>query len=178
MIVMGIDMGGATRNGIAIMGDHDKLLYHCSVPYNKKLGKGHHRRQLSKRISSLVEEFNVNLVLVERIKQFKGKEKGGEKGTNISKMTNMSPLIKLTGAIIDAASQNRSVRVFEVEVRSWKSSVLGDTSSDKEPAINFVKLVYKIEVPHDEADSICIACYGSRNYINMPGVGTKEITDD
>ena len=176
MIIMGIDMGGATRNGIAIMADRDNLLYHCSVPYNEKLGKGHHRRQLCKRISALVEEFKVDIVLVERIKQFKGKEKGGTKGTNISKMTNMAPLIKLTGSIIDAVSYR--CKVFEVEVRSWKSQVLGDTSSDKEPSINFVKLIYKVEVPHDEADAICIACYGSRNYMNMPGVGTKEITND
>lgn len=153
-ILMAIDIGGASRNGITIMNEREQIIHTECYPYIKKLGKGNHRREISKHIQQLVIQHGVERLQVERVNLFRG--------NNISKLANIESLSRLVAGITDATYS--LCPIYDVAVMTWKSQVLGDISSNKEPAINYVKLMYKIDVVHDQADSICQAVYGIRNW--------------
>lgn len=156
-ILMAIDIGGASRNGITIMNEKEQILYTDVYPYISKLGKGNHRREISKHIRNLVIEHKVERLQVERVNLFRG--------NNISKLANIESLSRLVSGITDATYD--LCPIYDVAVQTWKSQVLGDTSKNKEPAIWYVKMIYKMDVVHDQADSICQAIYGIRNWYHM-----------
>ena len=154
---MAVDIGGSSENGITIMNEMEQILYTEAFPYRKKFGKGFHRRSISQHIKELVEQYNVQRIIVERVKLFRG--------NNISKLSNITSLWGICVGILDAVQG--LCDVYDVEVRTWKSQVLNNTSKNKEFSINYVKLMYKMDMKEHQADSVCIAIYGIRNWMRM-----------
>lgn len=167
MIYMGIDIGGSTRNGITIINDKEKILYTVAIPFDKHKTKGDHRRFVAQHVLDLVIQYNVDMIVIERVKM--------HRGSNLSRLSNIVSLSKATATIIDKIFDK--CKIYDCETVSWKSKILGNKSATKEDAVNFVKRVYGIEVPHDQADSACQAIYLKR-YINDTVNGKfQEITD-
>ena len=164
---MGVDIGGSSRVGIAIVNDKDKLLMSGNIPFVKKEGVGSHRRKMTKHIRQLVEEFDVGAIVIERVKMHRGKR--------LSKLSAIVSLARAGVGVFDAV-YDLECKVYDIETVSWKAQVLGTRSATKEDAVWFVKNVYKNTVPHDEADAICQAIYLARNYYRSDNI-MKEITD-
>lgn len=164
MIVLGADIGGSTTNGITVMNEKFDLVYHTSVPFNKKASKGEHRRKIANMIGGLVRLYNVNMVVVERVKQFKGDAH--------SRISNIESLVRVVCTIIDSCYEN--CEIFDVQVGTWKSQVFGFNTKDKQVSIDYVFNKYGIEVLHDEADSVCIATYGVMNYYELMDLAKDE----
>ena len=154
MVAIGIDMGGATRNGICVMNEHHEILHRESIEYDKSNHKGTHRRNIASKVKKLVLLYNADMVLVERVKQFKGDKH--------SPIENIESLARMVCAILDNCFD--LCEIFDVQVSSWKSQILGHNTKDKQESIDYVYNKYKINVEHDEADSICIATYGIENF--------------
>ena len=157
VILMAIDIGGASENGITIMNEKEQILYTEAFPYVKKFGKGFHRRSISHHIKELVLQYKVTRIIVERVKLFRG--------SNISKLSNITSHWGICVGILD--SVQGLCDVYDVEVRTWKSQVLNNISKDKEFSINYVKLMYNMDMKEHQADSVCIAIYGIRNWMRM-----------
>ena len=167
MIYLGCDIGGATRNGIAIIDENEKILYTTNIPYDKKRTKGEHRRLISHYVAKLVKDYNVDVIVIERVKM--------HRGSRLSKLTSIISLAKISGCIID--SNFDKCKVYDCETISWKSKILGNKSATKEDAVNFVKHMYNLEVPHDQADAICQALYIKRYLQDKKRGKFQEITD-
>ena len=157
IIIMAIDIGGASENGITIMNEREQILYTEAYPYVKKYGKGHHRRNISQHIKELVQQYGVQRIIVERVKLFRG--------NNISHLSNITSLWGICVGILDAVQG--LCEVYDVEVRTWKSQILNNISKNKEFSINYVKLMYHMDMGEHQADSVCIAIYGIRNWMRM-----------
>lgn len=151
---MAVDIGGATRNGIAIVNSKQELIYSESIPKLNSITIGEHRRRVAARVRELCTTHSVVVVGMERVRSFRG-------GVQ-SSIRNIVSLAKETGAIID--NVHDIADVVDYEVVSWKSKVLKNKSADKSFAVDFVKGRYKVDVPHDEADAICSALYLSQQY--------------
>ena len=165
MNILAIDIGGATRNGWAVITDKEILVADGHIDIEKR-NKGEHRRYVSSYVRDLVQKYDISFVLVERVKLFKG--------NNISKLANIESLSRLVGAITDKVYDLCPIR--DVEVRTWKSKILRNTSSDKTFSVNYVLNQYKEEVVHDEADAICLAIYAAR-YNNSSESLMKDISN-
>lgn len=165
MNFLGVDIGGSTRNGFAVVTDTDKLLYSGNIPFDRKGTKFEHRKKIVSEIQRIVSEYNIQAIGIERVKM--------HRGSNLSKLSGITSLMKITTSILDNFSDICEIKEFETV--SWKSEVLGNRSATKEDAVNFVKYVYRKEVPHDEADAICEAIFLSRNY-NREDTKMKDIT--
>lgn len=162
---MGVDIGNATRNGIAILNDKEQLIYSTNIPYNKKITKGQHRRNVAKQVRELVQEYDVKALIIERVKM--------HRGGNLSKLTSIISLSKITAAILDNCFDLCSV--YDCETISWKANVLGHRDATKEDAVTYVLCTYKKEVPHDEADAVCECLYLIRS-INKTDRIIKDVT--
>ena len=112
---------------------------------------------ISHHIKELVLQYKVTRIIVERVKLFRG--------SNISKLSNITSLWGICVGILD--SVQGLCDVYDVEVRTWKSQVLNNISKDKEFSINYVKLMYNMDMKEHQADSVCIAIYGIRNWTKM-----------
>ena len=168
MIVVGVDIGGATTNGITVMNENMELIFHTSVEYNKKEGKGSHRRKLSHMVSGLVQLYSADMVLVERVKQFKGKFH--------SKISNIESLVRVVCGIIDSCYDK--CEIFDVQVGSWKSQVFGFNTDDKQVSLDYVYNKYGLVLEHhDEADSIGIATYGVMNFNSLMEIAKNPKLD-
>lgn len=157
IVLMALDIGGASENGIVIMNEKEQLLYKESYKFKSSAGKGDHRRKISKHIRELCIQYGVQRILVERVKLFRG--------SGVSPLANIESLTRLVGGITDATFD--LCPIYDVEVRTWKSQVLGNISKEKEYSINYVKLMYKLDVSEHLADAICIGIYGVRNWMRM-----------
>lgn len=166
MNFMGVDVGGSTRNGIAIVTDKDLLVHSENIAFNKKEGIGAHGRKVAARVRELVEQHNVEAIVIERVKM--------HRGANLSKLASIISLAKITARIIDRVYD--ICKVFDIETVSWKAEVLGNRSATKDDAVWYIKQYYKKEVPHDEADAICEAIFLARNYFRNDS-RFKELTD-
>lgn len=154
---MGIDIGGSSRNGIAIVNENEELIYSTNVPYDRKKGVGFHRRAIAEFVRQLIKKFPIEAIVIERVKMHRGKR--------LSKLADIVSLSKSTAGILDRTFD--LCKVYDIETVSWKAQVLGTRSATKEDAVNYIKSRYGIDVPHDEADAICEALYLKRNY-NLP----------
>ena len=167
MIYMGVDIGGATRNGICIIDEKEHILYTNNIPFNAKAGgKGNHRRFVAAFIAKLVDEYNVDCLVIERVKM--------HRGSRLSKLDAIISLSKATGAIQDY--NFNKCKIYDCETVSWKAQILGKRNATKEDAINFVKSKYNIDVPHDQADAIGQALYLKR-YLNKDDGKFHDITE-
>lgn len=168
MIYMGIDIGGATRNGICIIDENEKILYCNNIPFNAKSGgKGNHRRFVAAFVAKLIDEYKVTHIVLERVKM--------HRGNRLSKLDAIVSLSKATGAIQDYIF-HKDCKLYDCETVSWKAKVLGKRNGTKEDAVQFVKNRYDIDVVHDTADAICEAIYLKR-YLNTKDGKFHDITE-
>lgn len=149
MIVCGLDIGGASNNGICVMNESGKIIKLLEVPFKGKT-KGEHRRFISSLVRRVVIETEATDILLEAVRLYRG--------GHISPLADIMSLGKLTGSIIDSCYD--ICNIHQVQVNSWKSRVLGSKNATKDDSVSFVLKNYGIKVSHDVADSICIARCG------------------
>jgi len=171
MFILGIDIGGKTRNGFALIdSENGNLIKYSDIPYDKKGTPLLHRQKIVQEINEYLSEYKVDNIVFERINLFRG-------GFN-SRLSSIVSLCKVQTSIIDNFSDK--VIISETDVRHWKSLVFGNGNAEKEDALKYVKTFYpevnlKIDRKptkkdpstyienHDLADAVCIATYGVKN---------------
>lgn len=169
MIVLGCDLGNKSRNSLAVMDENSKLLYYIYLSYNTKDYKTpfEYRMTISNVISGLIAIYKIDYLIYERINLFRGQ--------GVSPLANIISMCKLQTTLINNLSDYTNI--CDIDVRSWKSKVLGTAKATKEDSVNYVRKYYpevdldiKVEHPrkketeiitnHDLADAVCIAKYG------------------
>ena len=174
MVVIGVDLGNKSRNGITLIGEDLKVIAYRSILYKKGDTPYSHRIEIVQAIREYIEKArSLNetdvYILFEKVNLFVG--------GHISKLNNIMSLAFIQATIINEFS--KSVNIAQVEVRTWKSKVLGSSKANKDDAVNYVKKEYPdiqvsytrtirgrgevVEFDHDLCDAICIARYGIRN---------------
>ena len=161
--VLGIDIGGGTRMGVALVDNETgELLEHDTIKPSDTKNHRDHRYSLIRKIKEYDEKYGIDILIFESIRLF-------SKG-HIMLQTILS-LNKVQTTVINEFSDNFDI--YQVDVRSWKARVLGNANSDKIAAINYVKNKYPFvdlfvktvhpkkkeiewELNADLADSICI----------------------
>lgn len=161
--VLGIDIGGSTRMGLSLYDNVEhKLIAYDTVKYNDKSNL-EHRKNLINSIHKMYSDFGIDILIFESIRLF-------SKG-HIQLATILS-LCKVQTTIINEFSD--SFDIYQVDVRSWKSRVLGNANADKNesiihvthkhPEVNLLDETVKprkheilLELNHDLADSIAIS---------------------
>lgn len=162
--ILGVDIGGATRMGLALYDNYDKqLITYDTIRKIDAKNNLEHRMNLINSIDKLHNEYKIDILIFESIRLF-------SKG-HIQLPTILS-LNKVQTTIINEFSNKFDI--YQVDVRSWKSKVLGNANSDKYasiswvrhkfPDINLIDEIIKpkkketiLEINHDLADSICIS---------------------
>lgn len=168
MIVLGCDLGMKSINALAVRDtESDKVLSYIHT--NKKDYKNpySHRKFIVDIIDELHSDYNIDLLLFEKINLFRGQ--------HISNLSNILSLAFLQCSIIDSFSNDFDIA--HIDVRSWKSKVLGSAKSKSEDVIKFVSNRYKevnlvLDDSKDEliynehlADAIAITLYPDKEYI-------------
>lgn len=162
--VLGIDLGGASRNGLALYSNtNKKLLYHKTIKRYEAKNNLEHRNNVISEMKKINDEFGIDIIIFESIRLFSyGK---------IQLQTILS-LNKMQTTIVNEFSN--ICDIYQVDVRSWKSRVLGSANADKSFSLMYVKNKYpdvniydeiyhpriketEIQLNHDIADSICIS---------------------
>lgn len=170
MNILGMDIGGKTRNGLCLMNsDSERIIKSSFIVYDSKGTPLDHRMRILKEVRSYINDYGVDYIVFERINLFRGQ--------GVSPLANIISLCKLQTTLIDNLSD--LVPIADVVVRSWKSRILGSAKATKEDALKYVSQKYPeidLKVPkfvvknpdpfewnHDLADSVCISLYGCRN---------------
>lgn len=162
--VLGIDIGGATRMGVALFDiQENKLITYHTIRRKDSKTNLEHRMNLVHIINEILKSHQVDILIFESIRLF-----------NFGRIqsSTMLSLCKVQTTIINEFSDKFDI--YSVDVRSWKSKVLGTANADKNDAIRHVMHKYPeinifdeiekprkketiIELNHDLADSICIS---------------------
>ena len=171
MLVLGIDIGGKTRNGFGLVDSKGCNLIESSyVSYDENGTPLEHRKKILLEAIRYLDKYEVDYILFEKINLFRG--------SNISHLSNILSLCRVQTTLMDNLSDR--VKIACVIVRTWKAQVLGNGNADKDDALKFVGMVYpkvnldaveytkktrkkKIVKNHDMADAICIALFGVKN---------------
>lgn len=163
MNVLGMDIGGKTRNGFCLMNDKEVVLETSFIIYDNKQTPLAHRSRILYEAKRYIENYKVDYLVFERINLFRGK--------GVSPLANIISLCKLQTTLIDNLSDK--VIISDIAVRTWKSKILGNGNATKEDSIQFVLKKYPnidIKLPkykrkdpdafiynHDLCDAIAIA---------------------
>lgn len=162
--VLGIDLGGASRNGLALYSNSEKrLVYYSTVKRYESKTNLEHRKNIVKEIKYIQEKYGIDVIIFESIRLF---------SYGRIQMQTILSLCKLQTSIIDEFSN--VCDIYQVDVRSWKARVLGSAKVEKEFSVSYVKNKYKdidiydkiyhpklketeIQINHDLCDAICIS---------------------
>ena len=162
--VLGIDMGTSGRSGLALWDSNANsiLQYETIRRINSKTNL-EHRRKVLDAIRDINENFGTDIIIFESVRLFSyGKI---QMGTILS-------LNKMQTTIINEFSD--LCDIYQVDVRSWKSRVLGNANVGKDESIKYVQRKYPhinlldeiikpikkeiiLEINADLADAICIS---------------------
>ena len=152
--VLGIDIGGATRTGIALFSNNkNELLYNTTILRRNVKNNVEHRKNIEKEILRIYEKFGIDILIFESIRLF-----------NVGKIQLQTILSqnKVQTTIVNAFSDKFDI--YSVDVRSWKAKVLGTAKADKDMSISLIdkierpKLkVIEYELNHDLADACAIS---------------------
>lgn len=162
--VLGIDLGGASRNGLALYSNNDKkLLYNKTIKRYEAKTNLEHRNNVIAEMKKINNEYGIDIIIFESVRLFsRGK---------IALQTILS-LNKMQTTIINEFSD--ICDIYQVDVRSWKSRVLGSANVDKSFSLRWVKNKYpevniydkiyhprnketELQLNHDICDAICIS---------------------
>lgn len=164
MNVLGMDIGGKTRNGICLMdSESERIIKYSFIAYDSKRTPLDHRMKILREVENYINKYKVDYIVFERINLFRGK--------GVSPLANIISLCKLQTTLIDNLSE--SVSIADIDVRSWKSRILGSAKATKEDSVKYVSKKYPevdLKIPkyvvkdpdafdwnHDLADSCLIA---------------------
>lgn len=162
--VLGIDIGGATRTGIALFSnDENKMLYTNTIFRRDVKNNVEHRKNIENEILKIYNNYGIDILIFESIRLF-----------NVGRIQLQTILSqnKVQTTIVNAFSDKFDI--YSVDVRSWKAKVLGTAKADKYMSINFINkkfpdidLLDKINHPklktidyelnHDLADACAIS---------------------
>lgn len=170
MTVLGLDIGGKSRNGFCVMDSEYKIKEYSYIQYDNSKTAYEHRIKINNEIERYLNKYNVDCILFEKVMLYRGQ--------NVSPLANIMSLCRVQTSIIDKFSDR--VDICEIPTRTWKSRVLGSAKADKNDAIDYVRNHYpdvnleilvehkrkdnEIIINHDLADSICIGIAGCRMY--------------
>lgn len=169
MLVLGVDIGGSTRNAMTLMdSDSEKILKYSYVPFDSRT-KYDHRNKVLAEVLRYTSEYHIDKMIFEAIRLYRG--------GRVSPLANIISLSKIQTKFIDNLSD--IVDMYDVQVQEWKANILSNRNADKYESIRYVEGFYPevdlkiiehhkrkgdVEViNHDLADSVCIALYGCRH---------------
>lgn len=145
-----------TKTGVSVVEgnciDDGKILFKKAFDFKGMKKKTEKRRFIAKVAKKLIEKYNPDIILVERVRMYSQ----GYVSTNFIKTQ-----AALIAAIVDKVYPRD---VYSVDTRSWKSKVCGSSKgmhrADKGVSVRYIMMRYGITVNDDVADAICIALYG------------------
>ena len=160
--IISVDIAGKARVGISCFNlQSKKLLNYSYLDFEKDITPREHRDRIIKGIQSLSDVEDLRAIIFERINLYRN--------SKIS-LDSILSLARVQTSIIDAFG-SEDCKIFDVNVQSWKSRVLGSRSATKQDSVNWVLANYPrtrdmICLPddkkgnkvynHDLADAICI----------------------
>lgn len=162
--VLGVDLGGTTRNCLALFDkDNNKLLVYKTISRRDSKTNLEHRKKIINEIKEIHKLFGIDILIFESIRLF---------SYGHIQMGTILSLNKVQTTIVNECSD--LFDIYQVDVRSWKSRVLGTAKADKDMAIAYVRNKYPhvdlfdeiikpikhetiIELNHDLSDAICIS---------------------
>lgn len=103
------------------------------------------RRELRRAVKRMVDAYQPEFIIVERVRQFSQGQ---------INMASITALASLVTTIVDASS----VPVKSVETRSWKARVLGNAKATKDDAVAYAR-THGFEVDDDAADALAMSLY-------------------
>ena len=169
--VLGIDMGTSGRSGLALWeSSANSVLEYKTVSRHDAKTNLEHRKNVLKAIHEIHEKYPIDILIFESIRLF---------SYGHIQMGTILSLCKMQTTIINEFSDDFDI--YQVDVRSWKSRVLGNANVDKDESIRYVQNKYphinlldeivkpikkeiKLELNTDIADAICIAECLKYNY--------------
>ena len=162
--VLGIDLGGASRNGLALYSNKSKkLIYNKTIKRYEAKNNLEHRKNVISEIKKINDEFGIDIIIFESIRLFSAGKIALQTILSLNKM--QTTIINEFSDICD---------IYQVDVRSWKARVLGSANVDKSFSLMYVKNKYpnvniydeivhprnkeiEIQLNHDICDAICIS---------------------
>lgn len=162
--ILGIDMGTSGRSGIALWDSSaNSILIYDTIRRHDSKNNLEHRLKVIDSIRNICEQYKVDIILFESIRLF---------SYGHIQMNTILSLCKMQTTIINEFSS--TCDIYQIDVRSWKSRVLGNANVDKDASIKYVQNKYPdinildeiikpikkeivLEINHDLCDSICIA---------------------
>ena len=119
--VLAIDIGGATRMGVALYdNENKKLLQYDTIKRSDSKTNLEHRLKLVQLIKEYISKYSINIMLFESIRLF---------SYGHIQLSTILSLNKVQTTLINEFSD--CFDIFQVDVRSWKAKVLGSAKSDK-----------------------------------------------
>jgi hypothetical protein len=162
--VLGIDMGTSGRSGLALWHSNaNSILEYTTVSRHNSKTNLEHRQNVVKAIYDINDKYPIDILIFESVRLFSyGRI---QMGTILS-------LCKMQTTIINEFSDKFDI--YQVDVRSWKSRVLGNANVDKDESIRYVQNKYPhinlldeivkpikkeilLEINHDLADACAIS---------------------
>lgn len=162
--VLGIDLGGASRNGLALYSNKSKkLIYNKTIKRYEAKNNLEHRKNVISEMKKINDEFGIDIIIFESIRLFSAGKIALQTILSLNKM--QTTIINEFSDICD---------IYQVDVRSWKARVLGSANVDKSFSLMYVKNKYpnvniydeivhprnkeiEIQLNHDICDAICIS---------------------
>ncbi len=162
--VLGIDLGGASRNGLALYSNESKkLIYNKTIKRYEAKNNLEHRKNVISEMKKINDEFGIDIIIFESIRLFSAGKIALQTILSLNKM--QTTIINEFSDICD---------IYQVDVRSWKARVLGSANADKSFSLMYVKNKYpnvniydeivhprnkeiEIQLNHDICDAICIS---------------------
>lgn len=161
--VLGIDLGGSSRNSLCLFNNKlNNIITYDTISRNDSKNNLEHRLKIINAIKEF-SDFGIDVLIFESIRLF---------SYGHIQMQTILSLNKVQTTIINEFSD--VFDIYQVDVRAWKSRVLGSAKVDKLESVRYVRnkyphidLIDKIEKPRkhetvldlnvDLADAICIS---------------------
>lgn len=162
--VLGIDMGTSGRSGLALWeSSANSILEYKTVSRHNAKTNLEHRMNVLESIRSICKHYPVDILIFESIRLF---------SYGRIQMNTILSLCKMQTTIINEFSDKFDI--YQIDVRAWKSRVLGNANVDKNESIRYVQNKYPqinlideivkplkkeilLELNSDLADAVCIS---------------------
>lgn len=162
--ILAIDIGGATRNGVALFNNKTKeLVTYKTIRRIDAKTNLEHRMNIVNVIKDINKSYPIDIMIFESIRLF---------SYGHIQLPTILSLEKVHTTLINEFSDNFDI--YQVDVRSWKAKVLGTAKADKIASINYIQKHYPniniideiikpkkheivLEINHDLCDAICIS---------------------
>lgn len=169
--VLGIDLGGSSRNSLCLYDNSlNNIITYSTISRNASKSNLEHRKKIVEEIKK-ISEFGIDILIFESIRLF---------SYGHIQMQTILSLNKVQTTIINEFSD--WFDIYQVDVRAWKSRVLGSAKADKNDSIRYIQNRFKdrvnlideikkprkhetiLELNHDLADAICISNCLNKDY--------------